>query len=162
MRGPALASAEEYPFCAAVLDAAFMLFAALKLLPHPPAFCPALGTAISAPDVGERGDLIGFAALAAAVPAPEAVLVTALDATLRVMQGAWGALKADLDAGRGAPGAPPGAPSGDSSTAILHFKAVLVAGRAALLAALAERPPTLAALREGVAKAGAARPPPPA
>ena len=151
LRPAALASDAEYPFCAAALDVAFMVFAALKLLPHPPAFCPALGTAISAPDAAEREDLQGFAALAAA-GSPDAVLLAAVQATMTAVETAWGGLKATLSSGAGVPGAPAGAPAGDASMAILHFKHVLQGARAALLAALAERPPTVAQLAAGVDK----------
>ncbi len=68
------ASGQQYPFCAAVLDCAFMMFAALKLLPTLPTFCPALGTRIREPDKATRRDLQGFLGLVAAADTPMSAL----------------------------------------------------------------------------------------
>ena len=68
------ASDTQYPFCAAVLDSAFMMCAALKLLPSKPTFCPAVGTAIRLPDSATRRDIQGFLLLVQASDAPITVL----------------------------------------------------------------------------------------
>jgi hypothetical protein len=57
------ASVSQFPYCAAVLDCAFMLFAALKLMQQTPSFCPAMGTQIRQPDRATRNDLRGFLGL---------------------------------------------------------------------------------------------------
>ena len=75
LRRLVLASDDEYPFCAAVLDVAFMLFCALKLTPSLPSMCPAIGTKIREPDTADRVDLQGFAGLASTASSPASLMV---------------------------------------------------------------------------------------
>lgn len=84
-----------YPWAASALDVVFMLAAALKLLPKPASYCPAIGTAISQADAhGPRLDIVGFARWAHADAAgPEAVFQTVCNAALLEMHVQWSELQ---------------------------------------------------------------------